>query len=137
MDTVPTKTLLLTAFLAIPLSRAEAQAPAQPANVYVYCYGPVPTATVRPAKVYFSAVSVVPMPLTATVEPAFTAFVKEKYGADVDPRCDFGSDEKNSRDTLKYWINNLKDAAVETGWLWTAPPAEPPKPANPARSGVR
>ena len=132
------KILPLALFLAVPLGDAVAQSPAQPASVYVYCYGPVPTATVRPDHVYFSAVSTVPVTLSQTVEPAFVAFAKEKYGADIDPRCDFGSDESNAQQTLKYWINNLRESAVETGWLWTTPPTAPTKPpANPRSSGVR
>lgn len=130
--------LLLATFLAIPAGDAAAQSPAQPANVYVTCFGPVPgAAEPRPAKVYFSGVSIVPVTLSNQVEPAFVAYARQKYGADFDPRCDFSSTETGARDYLKAELNVLAGSAVETGWVWTAPteaPAKPPQRAPQPRA---
>lgn len=130
------KTVLPASLLVLFAAVATAQTPSPPAvaMTYVYCYGPVPDAISRPDKVYFSGVSAIPMPLSSTVYPGFIAFVKQKYGEDVIPRCDFGSQESNSRAMLKYWITQLKGSAVETGWVWTEPPTDPAKtPVQPAR----
>lgn len=109
----------------------------------VTCHGPQTAGRLAPPdKIYVSGVSTGVYNTgmaDSAARAAFRAFVREKYGADFEPRCDWSGSEAEAERWVKYLASDANAGAkvtkVKTGWVWSPAvsdtavhPAGPPRP---------